>query len=685
MQIQPVPTTLPLSAAAATAAPTPQAPPAPVDRVDVAAPRLPTSRGNEVTPLLDGDAVVSGALAAMQNAKAIRLEMYRLGYDKLVDVLAAKAREGASVQVLLDPSVYDEEHRGRRDAMVEYLRTSGVEVGFYPIEEKERRIDHVKLLIVDNQYALVAGMNWDSHSPINVDQGVMVQGPAVSHLTEVFENDWRVSGETVKPLPPPPPQSPEPRPIDGKLPVDRDATIRVATTEGEDSRQDIRAMMRERFDGAKKSIYLEAFAIADKEVLASLCEAAKRGVDVRVMLDPNKPIVYQNRKSAQILEAAGVKVKWLDASVEKEEKLHSKFAVVDDDATILGSANFTYAGLSINHEANIDVVSKAMGAAFSKLFMDRWENRGTAKPKDLPDYQERVPEESAGEQYAREIFRGFTDYLHPDTRRNWVGKRRQAVMDAMEEHKGDPSLKHSPRDSEETTIGKVAALLDARGLTVVKPDPGTRDPLWQVRLRLSAESAADVAAKAPERLGALSASVPDAGLQDLVRRAQELAPVGYRTAPADNRADGFPADTLRPGDLDYKPGRGAYEGGGRILADRRAQVLGEVLSDYYGLQPSEKAEVLAALAVRNLALGVAPEDMEHAPDPRRIDWKPWPADRDRRSAGMLLGRLDHPKAAALRALVEVSLDGPPAEKDLRHQVMFLAARLSEAPNFYVPC
>lgn len=671
--------------AARKAAPREEAPAVPADVAELTSKRRGTT-GNEVYPLMSGEQVLQGAVAAMKEAKSgIRVEMYRMGHEKLVGVLAEQARNGIDVQVLLDPSVYDEEHRVRRDQMVDFLKTSGVDVGFYPIPEKERRIDHVKLLIVDNKYALLSGMNWDSHSPENLDQGAMLRGPAVGEMNAIFENDWQIAGGTVKPLPAPPPLPEKPEPFDGKLPIDRDAAISFATTKDKSDPNPMRSLIVDRLNSAKKSIYMEAFALADKEVLQALSDAAARGVDVRVLLDPNKPIVFQNRKSAEILEKAGVKVRWTDVDLDTEEKDHSKMAIVDDEATILGSANFTYAGLTFNHEASAEVVSKAVGSAFSKLFLSRWDDKSVARPPELPNYQERIPEEPAAEQWAKEIFRGFTDYHHPDARRNWVGKRKEAILEALEEHRGQKDLKAGPREDEETTIGKLAAFFEARGLAGVKPEPGTQDALWTKRLEICREAAPGVGEKAAERREALAAAVKNPALAEVVRRAHDLAPRGYALAPADYKPDRFPADSLRPGDLDYKPDtREKYSGGGRILADRRAQVAAEHLSDFFGLTQKQKDEVQAALAVRSLALGVTAADMRAAKDPRQLDWKPWEADKDRQAASALLEKLGLPAARPLRELLELTQDGPPPEADRRHQVMYFALRLSEAPNFYIP-
>jgi phosphatidylserine/phosphatidylglycerophosphate/cardiolipin synthase-like enzyme len=661
--------------------PPPAASPEPADRATLG-PLPPATTGNEVTALSDGEAIFNTAAEVMRGARhGIRLEMFRLGYDKMVDVLAEQARRGVAVQVLLDPSVYDEEHRARRDAMIEYLRASGVDVKMYPIPEGDRRIDHVKLLIVDGRYALIGGMNWDSHSRFNADHDVLLRGPAVQELGQVFDHDWQISGGQPLRLPEPEPLPPRPEPVDGRLPDDRNATVRVATTEPE-GRQDIRRMVVERINGARKSVYMEAFALTDEEVINALVAARRRGVEVKVLLDANKPVLYPNLKTADTLRAAGIEVRWYDASIDTEEKLHSKMALVDGEATILGSANFSYGGLSVNHEASVEVISQAVGAAFTRLFLDRFHNKGLEQAPDLPDYHERIPDMPTEEQYARDIFRWFTDYYHPGTRRNWVGQRREAILAAFEKHRGQADLHFNPRDDEETTIGKLTAFLEARGLMSVQPPPGNREPLWRERLRIGLEAAPEVARRVPERLAALAAEA--GSLREVVERAQGMAPEGYVRAPADYRPDADPADTLRPEDLDYRRNPMPYGGGGLVLADRRAQVLARHLGDFYRLNSEQMDQVQAALATRDLALGVDPEQVASAPDPRRLPWQPRHVDRRRRGASALLRRAAGSRSTPVRELVEMPPDQPPPRTDKRHLVMSLALRLAGSPNFYTP-
>src|SRR5438067_1760 len=73
------------------------------------------------------------------------------------------------------------------------LEQAGVRVLAFPVERTT--IDHVKLLIVDGVRAIVGGINWGTHSPLNHDFDVLATGPVVANLERVFQQDLALAGE----------------------------------------------------------------------------------------------------------------------------------------------------------------------------------------------------------------------------------------------------------------------------------------------------------------------------------------------------------------------------------------------------------------------------------------------------------------------------------------------------------
>ena len=139
---------------------------------------------------------------------------------------------------------------------------------------------------------------------------------------------------------------------------------------------------------ANDDIRMALFYLADRHIIKALVDASERGVDIRVILDPNKDafgfekIGVPNRPVAQELlnrSSNKIQVRWYDTH---GEQFHSKLALIKHgtQATLLlGSANFTRRNLNnYNLEANV-AVTAAGEAAFVKAveayFVSIWDNR----------------------------------------------------------------------------------------------------------------------------------------------------------------------------------------------------------------------------------------------------------------------------------------------------------------------
>jgi phosphatidylserine/phosphatidylglycerophosphate/cardiolipin synthase-like enzyme len=110
-------------------------------------------------------------------------------------------------------------------------------------------------------------------------------------------------------------------------------------------------------------VRLAMFYFSDRDIIEALESAHRRGVDVRVLLDPNKDAFGRekngipNRPVARELRAAGIPVRWCDTH---GEQCHMKMLLVDygrgESTLIAGSANFTRRNLEdLNLETNVAV------------------------------------------------------------------------------------------------------------------------------------------------------------------------------------------------------------------------------------------------------------------------------------------------------------------------------------------
>ena len=87
---------------------------------------------------------------------------------------------------------------------------------------------------------------------------------------------------------------------------------------------------------------------------------------MRVLLDPNQAY---NRAAFDELRSAGVSVRWYP--IPRGALLHAKIGLFDDEL-LLGSANWTYSGLDVNHELDIRTQDPQAVATYGSRFQTDW-------------------------------------------------------------------------------------------------------------------------------------------------------------------------------------------------------------------------------------------------------------------------------------------------------------------------
>ncbi len=311
----------------------------------------------------------------------------------VVDKLISLKEKGLKVKVILDNHWDSQMGENHNQRTIDHLRANGIEVLTYPGFAK---ISHVKLMIVDDRFAVIGGMNWGNHSPSNHDAAVFIEGPDVRNLyNQVFKTDWETSGGDVTVLP-------DVEPFE-------EGKIKVLTTSPKDSVDGgSDAIYREiitQIGKAQQSIYAQLFVLTQSDIVDNLIFAHKRlkkaGKEgVKIMVDPGLYFSFPNtRKGVQKLARAGVPIRFYKANREIDEKLHAKWALFDKQTLMIGSANWSNVGLlcnnpsqppveqpngaevplrkqsGANHEANVLIESKALAKPFVDQFWFDWRNR----------------------------------------------------------------------------------------------------------------------------------------------------------------------------------------------------------------------------------------------------------------------------------------------------------------------
>ena len=313
--------------------------------IEAAVPPLvaaPISLGaDQLVSLPDGPSAFAAITDALRNAQhSIDLELYEFQRLDLAAMLLDARDRGVAVTAIKDPT-----ERSSRSVWAK-LEQGGVRVLAFPLERLT--IDHVKLLIVDGIRAIVGGINWGNHSRLNHDFDVLATGPVVSNLERIFQQDLALAGAP------------------GLIPTSRsDRLVEVLVTHPGEG---IRAAALAAIAAARRTVDVEMFVLSDALVIDGLVAAARRGLQVRVLLDPTQP---QNAQSMSVLQAAGAAVRFYARA--GDELLHAKLGIFDRDSVLFGSCNWSRSGFTRNHELDLLVHDSTFARAFlARMDLD-WE------------------------------------------------------------------------------------------------------------------------------------------------------------------------------------------------------------------------------------------------------------------------------------------------------------------------
>jgi cardiolipin synthase len=342
----------------------------------------PLTTGNKVRLLLDGPATYQAMFAAILAAKDhINLETYIMDDDdvgqRFAQALIDKQQHGVQVNLIHD-SVGT---IGTPAAFFKRLTDSGIQVlEFNPINPLTARKgwelnqrDHRKLLVVDGSIAFLGGINISSvysggsfgkithsHSDGTTawrDTDLQLQGPVVAELQKLFLATW--ISQKGAPLAErnyfPKPQT-----------VGRQV-VRAIGSAPDEPVSLIYATLLSAIRSADTSIYLtNAYFAPDPQLMSALELAAKRGVDVQLIL-PSKSdswLVFHAGRSyyTQLLDA-GVKI-----FERRGVILHAKTALIDGVWSTVGSTNLDWRSFLHNYELNAVVLGAEFGDQVQTMF-----------------------------------------------------------------------------------------------------------------------------------------------------------------------------------------------------------------------------------------------------------------------------------------------------------------------------
>ena len=356
----------------------------------------PLTAGNRVLLLQDGPATYRAMFAAIGAATDhINLETYIIEDDEigrqLSELLLQKRAQGVQVNLLYDSvgSI------GTPQAFFDRLTAGGVQVLEFnpanPLSAKKEWLvnnrDHRKLLVIDGRTAFVGGINFSRvHSggssarpaagrPAWRDTHLRIEGPVVEEFQKLFMQTWAK-------------QRGAPLAAANYFPAlagKGGEMVRAIGSTPDDPHSLIYLTLISAISKSESHVYLtNAYFVPDPQLLDALTGAARRGVDVRLVL-PGKsdsgPVFHAGRSHYSTLLRAGVKI-----YERRDAMLHAKTATIDGVWSCVGSTNLDWRSFLHNDELDATILGREFAGQMQAVFaadleaseaidLERWKAR----------------------------------------------------------------------------------------------------------------------------------------------------------------------------------------------------------------------------------------------------------------------------------------------------------------------
>jgi cardiolipin synthase len=309
--------------------------------------------------------------------ESIDIEQYIFGMDKIgarfAEMLKRKSREGVKIRMICDAV-------GSFDLLNSVtersLSVGGIEIKFFnPIQpwrignfSSWFRRDHRKILVVDRKVAHTGGVGLEDRMKDWRDTNVRMTGSVVTEMQSAFNQAWiavsRRKFFKFKPV----------------FLAGEDFSFLVNSPRFR--RRYIYHDLRRTIRKAKEYIYLTTpYFVPSVKIFRSLTKAARRGVDVRILVPEHSDVhVTDIAAGSYFLLAlrAGIKIYQYGGG----RILHAKTGVIDDVWGSVGSANIDNLSLLLNLEGNIKSLDQDFIAELKRQFLDDITNARIVEKED---------------------------------------------------------------------------------------------------------------------------------------------------------------------------------------------------------------------------------------------------------------------------------------------------------------
>jgi cardiolipin synthase len=297
--------------------------------------------------------------------------------EQVSQVLIAKAAQGVRVRLMVDEfgQVLDEpRHAFHNTFLFHHLRSHGVQVDIYrpsaPLHMNNRL--HCKIAAIDGRTVFLGGSNIGDYYTTWTDSNLRVDGELGNTFHRIYDflSGFSVGGNNCHRL------------IDtSNL---RAGSDRLWLTVPRHT-SDIRSALMDLIRNADKNIYIRTwYFLPDDEMLDALCEQAKKGVQVNVLLSHEtrvRPVDFANYIHVHKLVCAGGNVYRYAGKY-----MHSKAAWNDHNDVLFGSANLDAHSMRINFESCLKIHDPKLTSDLRHAF---YADLATSPKQTIHSYQHR--------------------------------------------------------------------------------------------------------------------------------------------------------------------------------------------------------------------------------------------------------------------------------------------------------
>lgn len=299
-------------------------------------------------------------------------------WDSILEILEEKAREGVEVRFLYDGMCclmllpyhcpQELERKGIRCKMFSPIRPT--------LSTYQNNRDHRKIAVIDGHTAFTGGVNL-ADEYINQktrfghwkDTAIMLKGDAVLSFTMMFLQMWNITERT------PEAYSRYLTPADYQLSegLDSNGFVLPYGDSPMDREQVGEQVYMDILNQAKSYVHIMTpYLILDDEMENALCYAAKRGIDVKIIMPhiPDKKYAYMlARTYYPELIQAGVKIYEYTPGF-----VHAKVFVSDNEKAVVGTINLDFRSLYLHFECAAYIYDHPVVLDVEKDYQETLEN-----------------------------------------------------------------------------------------------------------------------------------------------------------------------------------------------------------------------------------------------------------------------------------------------------------------------